>query len=152
VALLAAGILIMNLPSLMRGRSPRMTIEQAQTIVDSAPARPGVPPPDSLQLLAALARVNDPELDLSVVEMGLVERLELDSLGNVKVLMLLTTPECPYGLRMGGEAVKELKLVPGVHRIEVRLDPKIEWRPERMSEEGRKRFKRLFGDGSDAGR
>ncbi len=152
LVLLAFGVLVMNLPALLKRRGPALDLWRSSTFVDSVPARAGAPRPDSQQVASALGRVMDPELDLSVLELGLVEKQELDSSGNVKVLMLLTTPECPYSALMGGRAVRELKLVPGIRRIEVRLDPTIEWQPERLSEEGKRRFRRLFGDGRDTGK
>jgi metal-sulfur cluster biosynthetic enzyme len=152
VILLALGILLMVLPYLLRRRGPTFSLGSLNTFIDSVPARPGVPRPDSAQVSRALSRVTDPELELSVVELGLIEKQEVDSAGNVKVVMLLTTPECPYQFQLAGVAVRELKMVPGIRRIEVRLDPTIEWRPDRLSEEGAKRFRRLFGDGSDTGK
>lgn len=142
----------MVLPYLLRRRGPTLNLRSLNTFVDSVPARLGVPRPDSAQVSAALARVMDPELELSVIELGLVDTQEIDSAGNVKVVMLLTTPECPYQFQLAGVAVRELKTVPGIRRIEVRLDPSVEWSPDRLSEEGRKRFRRLFGDGRDTGK
>jgi metal-sulfur cluster biosynthetic enzyme len=152
IALLALGIVIMVLPYLLRLRGPALSLRSLNTVVDSVLSRPGTPRPDSTQVSAALARVMDPELDVSVVDLGLIERQEVDSLGNVEVVMFLTTPECPYQFQLAAVAVSELKSVPGIRRIEVRLDPSAEWRPERMSDEGRKRFRRLFGDGRDTDR
>lgn len=146
--LLAVGLLVMNLPALFRRQRPVLTLRQLNTLIDSVPARRGVSAPDSAQVVQALARVMDPEVDLSIVDMGLVESLAVDTAGNVRVLLILTTPECPFALQIAGEAVEGLKTVPGIRRIEVRRDPGIEWQPDRLTEEGRQRFREIFGDGS----
>ncbi|MFN4293362.1 MAG: metal-sulfur cluster assembly factor [Thermoflexales bacterium] len=44
----------------------------------------------------ALREVYDPELGMSVIELGLIRKLEF-SPDSVNVTMILTTPFCPYG-------------------------------------------------------
>lgn len=44
----------------------------------------------------ALRKVVDPEIGLNIVELGLVRDLEIDD-DNVHLVMILTTPFCPYG-------------------------------------------------------
>jgi metal-sulfur cluster biosynthetic enzyme len=94
----------------------------------------------------------DPELDLSIVDMGLLDSLSVDSAGNVRVVLLLTTPECPYSTVIGRQVVAEIRRLDGARRIQVRLEPNGEWEPERLTEEGRRRFRELFGDGTGTGR
>jgi metal-sulfur cluster biosynthetic enzyme len=47
----------------------------------------------------ALREVFDPELGMSVIELGLVRKFDWTP-GNVDVTMILTTPFCPYGPAM----------------------------------------------------
>jgi metal-sulfur cluster biosynthetic enzyme len=44
----------------------------------------------------ALRQVFDPELGMSVVELGLIRKLDINADG-IEVTMILTTPFCPYG-------------------------------------------------------
>jgi metal-sulfur cluster biosynthetic enzyme len=148
LAILAVGVLAISVPVLCSRREPVVEARLPDIFIDSVPARHGLIRPDSAQVASALARVMDPELDLSVVELGLVEKQEIDSSGNVRVLMLLTKPECPFRRQLGIRVLAELKLVPGIRRIEVRLDPAIKWGPERLSAEGRDRLRRKSGDGA----
>lgn len=74
-----------------------LTLPQLSTFADSVPVRPGATVPDSSLLMAALGGVVDPELDLSIVELGLVESLAVDTAGNTRAVLILTTPECPFG-------------------------------------------------------
>lgn len=48
------------------------------------------------EILETLREVIDPEIGLNVVELGLIRNLELDDQGNVHIVMIMTTPFCPY--------------------------------------------------------
>lgn len=48
------------------------------------------------EVLEALREVIDPEIGLNVVELGLIRNLELDEEGNANIVMIMTTPFCPY--------------------------------------------------------
>lgn len=48
------------------------------------------------EIMEALREVIDPEIGLNVVELGLVRKLEIDEEGNVEIVMIMTTPFCPY--------------------------------------------------------
>jgi metal-sulfur cluster biosynthetic enzyme len=94
--------------------------------------------------MAALSRVLDPEIGISIVDLGLVNSLHIDSSGNVKATIILTTPECPYARQLGAQAVKEVLAVPGVRRVEVRMDPTLPWSPDNLSPEAKERYRRMF--------
>ncbi len=145
-ALVALGLLVMNLPLLLRRQRPVLTLQQLAMFADSVPVRPGATVPDSALLAAALSKVADPELGLSIVELGLVESLAVDTAGNTRAVLILTTPECPFGPTIARQAVAQLKTVPGIRRIEVRLDPTVEWRPDRLTDEAKQRLGQAFGN------
>lgn len=48
------------------------------------------------EIMEALREVIDPEIGLNVVELGLIRNLELDEEDNAHVVMIMTTPFCPY--------------------------------------------------------
>ncbi len=48
------------------------------------------------EIMEALREVIDPEIGLNVVELGLVRNLEIDEEGNAHLIMIMTTPFCPY--------------------------------------------------------
>jgi metal-sulfur cluster biosynthetic enzyme len=153
VVLLSLGVLVMNLPALFRrGRGAGPNLGVKWFFADSAAPAAEAPAPESAAVVAALQRVMDPELDLSIVDMGLLDSLSVDSAGNVRVVLLLTTPECPYSTVIGRQVVAEIRRLDGARRIQVRLEPNGEWEPERLTEEGRRRFRELFGDGTGTGR
>src|SRR5688572_2300363 len=48
------------------------------------------------EIMEALREVIDPEIGLNVVELGLIRNLELNEEGNAHIVMIMTTPFCPY--------------------------------------------------------
>jgi metal-sulfur cluster biosynthetic enzyme len=144
IVLIATGILIIILPSwLKRGRLPALTV--ATTFSDSAIVPPGTPPPDSATMMAALRRVIDPEVGISIVDLGLIDSLRIDSSGTVSVAIALTTPECPVIGQLGDQTTKAVIGVAGVRRASVRLDPTLPWDPTRLSPEGRELYRKRLG-------
>ena len=91
-------------------------------------------------LRAALSDVLDPEVGLSVVDLGLIYDLAIDDAGVARVRMTMTTPSCPAGEVMLDAVERRLSRVPGVARVlvEVTYDPP--WTPDRITEAGRARL------------
>jgi metal-sulfur cluster biosynthetic enzyme len=146
IVLVGIGILVMNMPSLLRRqRLPALSLGAATTFTDSVNIPAGTPLPDSIAVMAALRRVIDPEIGISIVDLGLVDSLHIDSSGNVRAAVILTTPECPYARQLGAQAVKEVIAVRGVRRVEVRMDPSISWDPSRLTPEAKDLYRKRFG-------
>ncbi len=79
----------------------------------------------------ALREVLDPELGLSVVELGLIRKIDIKK-DSVDVTMILTTPFCPYGPRLMEtvrKAAEEAAQVPATTTPGMEL-----WDPSMMEE------------------
>ena len=87
-------------------------------------------------LVAALRSVKDPELNLNVVDLGLVYSIQTHD-DRVEVEMTLTSPACPVGPEILRNAVSALEKVDGVTKADVRLVMSPPWSPERMSDAAR---------------
>jgi metal-sulfur cluster biosynthetic enzyme len=147
IVLVAIGILIILLPSLLRRQRPSpLHLAVATTFTDSATVPPGTPPPESAAVMAALGRVVDPEIGISIVDLGLVNSLHTDTSGNVNVAIALTIPECPVVSQLGTQAAREVIAVPGVRKVRVRLDPTLPWDPSHLSPEARGLYRKRFGN------
>jgi ATP-binding protein involved in chromosome partitioning len=77
--------------------------------------------PSREQLDSALARIIDPELGRSVVELGMVRRAEVRD-GVVDVTIALTVPGCPLRASFQEQADRELLPLEGVERVELSFD------------------------------
>jgi metal-sulfur cluster biosynthetic enzyme len=87
-------------------------------------------------LLTALRTVKDPELNVNVVDLGLVYSI-LAHEDQVDVEMTLTSPACPVGPEMLRSAVTALEKVDGVTKANVKLVMSPPWTPEKMSDAAR---------------
>jgi len=79
-----------------------------------------------------LGYVDDPELAIDLVNLGLIYDLRVEE-GDVRVEMSLTTPGCPLSDSMPAAVERALAAIPGVGKIEVNLVWEPRWEPERMS-------------------
>lgn len=87
-------------------------------------------------LLEALRKVKDPELNVNVIDLGLVYSVQAHD-DQVDVEMTLTSPACPVGPEMLRSAAKALEAVPGVAKANVRLVMSPPWSPDKMSDAAR---------------
>ncbi|GAB4324941.1 MAG: metal-sulfur cluster assembly factor [Dehalococcoidia bacterium] len=88
--------------------------------------------PTTEQLREKLREVKDPELDMSIVDLGLVYDIEFED-GEVLITMTLTSPGCPLGPIIRGEAYAKLKEVPGVKDVDVQIVWNPPWDPRTMA-------------------
>jgi metal-sulfur cluster biosynthetic enzyme len=83
------------------------------------------------QVKLALRRVKDPDLNLNIMDLGLVYTITVNG-SDVKVDMTLTSPACPSGPELVGNAEKEIKSIPGVETVTVNIVWEPFWTPEKM--------------------
>ena len=86
------------------------------------------PPVTEAQVTQALRTVFDPELGLSIVELGLVYGVKIEA-GTVAITMTLTTPGCPIHDVMSAWVREAVLKIPGVERVEVTLTFDPPWTP-----------------------
>lgn len=79
----------------------------------------------------ALRRVKDPEINLNIVDLGLVYDIVVEG-SDVRVDMSLTSPGCPSGPEIMGDAERELKTVEGIGSATINLVWSPPWTPERI--------------------
>ena len=84
------------------------------------------------QVRDALRAVKDPELNLNVIDLGLVYEVEVSDAGEIHVEMTLTSPGCPVGPEMLSEAHGVLEKLDGVTKVTVELVWEPYWTPEKM--------------------
>lgn len=86
------------------------------------------------ELRAKLWEVKDPEINMSIVDLGLVYDITNED-GNVVITMTLTSPGCPLGPVIRGEAYAKLKELPGVKDVDVEIVWTPPWDPRTMASE-----------------
>jgi metal-sulfur cluster biosynthetic enzyme len=86
--------------------------------------------PESLR--KALRGVKDPELNLNIIDIGLVYDTAIDENGAVQVKMTLTSPGCPAGAEIVGDVKRTLEDLEGVTSVDVEIVWEPYWTPEKM--------------------
>jgi metal-sulfur cluster biosynthetic enzyme len=109
---------------------------------------PQSPRPQALDLEVAIREqintIGDPcsvatGTPMGLTDMGLVRHVEIRPDGDVLVEMRLTSPSCYQIGYFSNEIQKLVKRLPGVRSVEVRADAGLDWSPDMMSEDAKRR-------------
>jgi len=84
------------------------------------------------QAREALKQVEDPELGLNIVDLGLVYDVEVEG-STVNVRMTLTSPGCPVGPQLLNGSKRVLQELEGVEEVNVELVWEPFWSPDRIN-------------------
>ncbi len=80
----------------------------------------------------ALVNVMDPELRMSIMELGLVYGVDVND-GMVKVTYTLTSPACPMGPVIDGQIHDVLLDLPGIKDVNTEMTLTPPWDPKTMA-------------------
>jgi ATP-binding protein involved in chromosome partitioning len=80
--------------------------------------------PTQEQILAALGKVQEPELHKDLVTLNMIRDLEIDG-GKVSFSIILTTPACPLRGQIQKEAEQAVMSVGGVENVEIKMDAEV---------------------------
>ena len=85
------------------------------------------------EVTAALKTVDDPELGIDIVNLGLVYEIDIDDDNNVKVEFTLTTMGCPIGPMIDEQIKQATAHIEGIGDVSSELVMYPPWSPEKMS-------------------
>jgi metal-sulfur cluster biosynthetic enzyme len=92
--------------------------------------------PTKEEVFEALKQVEDPELGMDIVELGLLYDVEVEG-PRVKVIHSLTSMGCPAGPMIQEDIVRTAREVNGVEEVEIELTWDPPWTPDRMSDDAK---------------
>jgi metal-sulfur cluster biosynthetic enzyme len=92
--------------------------------------------PTKDDVVEALRGVEDPELGMDIVDLGLLYDVEVEG-PKVKVIHSLTSIGCPAGPMIQEDIHRVTSELPGVEDVEVELTWDPPWTPERMSDDAK---------------
>jgi metal-sulfur cluster biosynthetic enzyme len=100
------------------------------------PTTPAAPetdalPPTADQVKLALRKVKDPELNLNIIDLGLVYDIAVDG-ADVQIDMTLTSPGCPAGPQIMTDVERAVQAMPGVGKVIINLVWQPFWSPDRI--------------------
>jgi metal-sulfur cluster biosynthetic enzyme len=92
--------------------------------------------PTKEEVLEVLRQVEDPELGMDIVDLGLLYDVEVEG-PKVKILYSLTSMGCPAGPLIAGDIDRTAREVEGVEEVELELTFDPPWTPDKMSDDAK---------------
>ena len=89
--------------------------------------------PTKAEIIEALKPIQDPEIRIGVVDLGLIYDVDVNDDAEVTVKMTLTTPACPYGDLLISMVKRVASEVEGVKSAEVAIVWEPPWDPKEMA-------------------
>ena len=89
------------------------------------------------EVIKVLKIIYDPEIPVDIYELGLIYDVQISDEGEAKVLMTLTTPNCPVAESLPMEVEEKVGEIEGITKSKVELTFEPEWEKDMMSEEAK---------------
>ena len=88
-------------------------------------------------IITALQGVYDPEIPVSIYDLGLIYDIVLKKNGDVNIVMTLTTPHCPEAQSIPEKVADVVSVLNGVNEVKVDITWEPPWTQEKMTEEAK---------------
>ncbi|SFW28286.1 FeS assembly SUF system protein [Sinomicrobium oceani] len=89
------------------------------------------------KIVKVLKTIYDPEIPVDIYELGLIYDVFVNEDYDVKILMTLTTPNCPVAETLPVEVEEKVKSIDSLKDVEVEITFDPPWSQELMSEEAK---------------
>ena len=89
------------------------------------------------EIIRILKTVYDPEIPVDIYELGLIYDVQISDEADVKIIMTLTSPNCPVAESLPQEVKDKVKEVENVKEVELELTFEPTWNKDMMSEEAK---------------
>jgi len=89
------------------------------------------------KIVNVLKTIYDPEIPVDIYELGLIYDVFVSDDNNAKILMTLTSPNCPVAESLPVDIEEKVKSLKEIHSCEVEITFDPTWTSEMMSEEAK---------------
>ena len=89
------------------------------------------------KIINVLKTIFDPEIPVDIYELGLIYDVFVNEDFDAKVLMTLTSPNCPVAESLPAEVEQKVKSIKGINQVEVEMTFDPPWTKDLMSEEAK---------------
>ena len=89
------------------------------------------------KIIKVLKTIFDPEIPVDIYELGLIYDVFVNEDFDAKVLMTLTSPNCPVAESLPAEVEEKVKSIKGINQVEVEMTFDPPWTKDLMSEEAK---------------
>jgi len=88
-------------------------------------------------VIKVLTKIKDPELDMNIYDLGLIYELSIDNYNNIKIIMTLTTVNCPVADSFPLDVAKKVHELKNVGQVSIKLTFQPPWSKDMMSEDAK---------------
>ena len=89
------------------------------------------------KIIKVIKTIFDPEIPVDIYELGLIYDVFVNENFDAKVLMTLTSPNCPVAESLPAEVEQKVKSIKGINQVEVEMTFDPPWTKDLMSEEAK---------------
>ena len=89
------------------------------------------------KIITTIKTIFDPEIPVDIYELGLIYDIMVNENFDFKILMTLTTPNCPVAETLPVDVEEKVKTVQGVIDVEVEITFEPPWSQDLMSDEAK---------------
>ena len=89
------------------------------------------------KIIKVIKTIFDPEIPVDIYELGLIYDIMINEKFDVKIIMTLTTPNCPVAETLPVDVEEKVKTVAGVKSAKVEITFEPPWSQELMSDEAK---------------
>ena len=89
------------------------------------------------KIIKTIKTIFDPEIPVDIYELGLIYDIMINENFDVKIMMTLTTPNCPVAETLPVDVEEKVKTVEGVNDVKVEITFEPAWSQDLMSDEAK---------------
>jgi FeS assembly SUF system protein len=89
------------------------------------------------KIINVCKNIYDPEIPVNIYELGLIYSTTVEETGKVKVVMTLTTPNCPVAESLPAQVQEEISALTGVTEVDLELTFEPPWDQDMITEEAK---------------
>ncbi len=87
------------------------------------------------QTINVIKTIFDPEIPVNIYDLGLIYEIDVNEDGKARVLMTLTSPNCPVAESLPEEVQEKIAAIDGITSVELNLTFDPPWTKDMLSEE-----------------
>ena len=89
------------------------------------------------KIIEVIKTIYDPEIPVDIYELGLIYDVLVNEDFDVKIIMTLTTPNCPVAETLPVDVQEKVKTIKGIKSVEVEMTFEPPWTQDLMSDEAK---------------
>jgi len=86
------------------------------------------------EIIEEIRKIYDPEIPVNIYELGLIYNVKVENNNTAKIIMTLTSPNCPVAESLPKEVKDSVMQVEGIEKVDLDLVFEPPWNKSMMSE------------------